>query len=236
MSKQPLEERVRQAAEAALADHHYVSAIDVLTGMRLLEPVHVAAWRKGRIDSLETMIQGSLNKISRSMQIFRAWAEEKGLQPSHTRYVRATRAGTVDLQFSVSGDADIEKFYSTHYVSPVLSERKREKLQQRLEEAPKPVVFQILRDSQCVECKTELPGGSLLYMDAEKPLCASCAGLSELVYLPAGDATLTRRATKYSQRAAVVVRFSRSRGRYERQGILVESTALEKAERELRGD
>ena len=40
--------------------------------------------------------------------------------------------------------------------------------------------------------------------------------------LPAGDMALTRRATKYSGKSATVVRFSRSRGRYERQGILVE--------------
>lgn len=56
--------------------------------------------------------------------------------------------------------------------------------------------------------------------------------MDDLEYLPAGDAALTRRAAKYSDRTTVVVRFSRSRGRYERQGILVEITALEKAERE----
>ena len=58
------------------------------------------------------------------------------------------------------------------------------------------------------------------------------AALDDLEYLPAGDAALTRRAAKYSGRTAVVVRFSRSRGRYERQGILVEETALKKAELE----
>jgi hypothetical protein len=56
--------------------------------------------------------------------------------------------------------------------------------------------------------------------------------MGELEYLPAGDMALTRRATKYSGKVATVVRFSRSRGRYERQGILVESAAVEKAEAE----
>ena len=50
--------------------------------------------------------------------------------------------------------------------------------------------------------------------------------------MPAGDAALTQRAAKSSNRTAVVVRFSRSRGRYERQDILVENSALEKAEQE----
>jgi hypothetical protein len=57
-----------------------------------------------------------------------------------------------------------------------------------------------------------------------------------LEYLPSGDAALTRRAAKYSGRAAVVVRFSRSRGRYERQGILIERAGLEKAEQECTAD
>lgn len=52
----------------------------------------------------------------------------------------------------------------------------------------------------------------------------------------AGDTALTRRATKYSERTAVVVRFIRARKRYERQGILVEILALEKAERECTED
>jgi hypothetical protein len=64
----------------------------------------------------------------------------------------------------------------------------------------------------------------------------TCARLDDLEYLPSGDAALTRRSTKYSERTAVVVRFSRSRGRYERQGVLVEKPALEKAEQECSED
>ena len=83
-------------------------------------------------------------------------------------------------------------------------------------------VFEIVRESQCSECGVEMLQGSLLFMEAEQPLCMQCAGFGDLEYLPAGDMALTRRATKYSERIAVVVRFSRSRKRYERQGILVE--------------
>jgi hypothetical protein len=54
--------------------------------------------------------------------------------------------------------------------------------------------------------------------------------MDHLVFCGAGDAALTRRASKYSGMSAVVVRFSRSRRRYERQGILVEQPALERAE------
>lgn len=98
------------------------------------------------------------------------------------------------------------------------------------------VVFSILRDSKCAECGGELWHGSLLYMESGRPLCLRCADLDHLVYLGRGDAALTRRARKYSTLSAVVVRFSRSRGRYERQGLLVEEAALERAERECLAD
>jgi hypothetical protein len=231
-----LNKRVVSAAEAALAHKRYVSAIDVLTRTGLLAATHVESWRKGRIEFLERAIQANLKKISQSMAVFRQWALEKGLKPGETRYARRTRTGTVDLRFSRSGDPAIEKNYRTHYVSAALSERKKERLTQKLSSPAPPVVFEILRDSACSECGAELARGSFLVMEAEQPLCLPCARLGDLGFLPAGDAALTRRSGRYSERTAVVVRFSRSRGRYERQGILVEQSALEKAEQECSED
>jgi hypothetical protein len=98
------------------------------------------------------------------------------------------------------------------------------------------VVFSIVRDSECAECKRELWKGSFLRMEHDRPLCLSCADLDHLWFLPSGDTALTRRASKYSTLRAVVVRFSRSRGRYERQGVLVEQAALERAEQECLND
>ena len=60
--------------------------------------------------------------------------------------------------------------------------------------------------------------------------------MDHLVYLPAGDAALTRRAKAASRLAAVVVRFSRARKRYERQGVLVEEDALAAAEEQCLAD
>ena len=161
--RQTLEERVVEAAEAALADHGYVNAVDVLTGMRLLSPSHVESWRKGRLDFLERWIQGNLDKISRSLSFFWQWARDKGLRPSETRYVRVGRDGTVDLRFTASGDPEIERNYRTHFVSPALAGRKLEKLEEKLSQAPRPVVFEIVRDSECTECGAELPKGSMLF-------------------------------------------------------------------------
>lgn len=82
----------------------------------------------------------------------------------------------------------------------------------------------------------ELGGGGLLKMEDGGPLCLACADLDHLVYLPRGDAALTRRARKHSRLCAVVVRFSRARRRYERQGLLVEDGALVRAEQECLSD
>lgn len=106
----------------------------------------------------------------------------------------------------------------------------------KIAESSEIVVFSILKPSACAECGEELWKGSFLRMEKGKPLCLECADLDHLVFIPRGDAALTRRSRKYSTLSAVVVRFSRSRKRYERQGLLVESGALERAQEECISD
>ena len=98
------------------------------------------------------------------------------------------------------------------------------------------VVFSILKDSRCADCRLEVARSRLLRMEKDRPLCLECADLGHLVYLPRGDVALTRRSRKYSTLSAVVLRFSRARNRYERQGLLVERAALERAESECLSD
>ena len=95
------------------------------------------------------------------------------------------------------------------------------------------LVIQPVRDWTCAECGGT---GDLLRMDDAGPLCLSCADLDHLVFLPSGDTALTRRAAKASNLSAVVVRWSRTRKRYERQGILVEEPALAAAEQQCLSD
>lgn len=104
------------------------------------------------------------------------------------------------------------------------------------EESKDLVVFDILRDSECAECRKELLAHDFLFIEDGRPLCLTCADLDHLAYLPRGDTALTRRARKYSSLSAVVVRFSRARKRYERQGVLVEEAALERAEEDCHAD
>ena len=234
--KPSLEERVVRAAEGALADHNYVSPIDVLTGMGLLAPSNVERWRKGLLNYLREMIQGSPEKINRTLAIFQDWALKRGLQPQEVAYFARTVGQTKELRFTAEARPEEETVYRIHYLSPDLSENKQEKLKERLSRPPEIVVFEILRDSQCSQCKSELSRGSFLLMEAGQPLCMHCADLDHLVFLPSGDTALTRRAKKHSALSAVVVRFSRARKRYERQGILVQEAALARAEEECLSD
>ncbi|GAA2520470.1 MULTISPECIES: DUF2293 domain-containing protein [Streptomyces] len=96
------------------------------------------------------------------------------------------------------------------------------------------VVHQPLRRRHCAGCRRGPL--SLLVVEDGAPRCLDCADLSHLVFLPRGDTALTRRAREESALSAVVVRFNRRRGRYERQGVLVEEEALDRAERRCLAD
>ena len=99
------------------------------------------------------------------------------------------------------------------------------------------LVFISNRDSKCDECKEELGHHAWITLKEGKgALCLSCADLDHLVFLASGDAALTRRARKHSTLAAVVLKWSQARKRYERQGLLMENRALEKAEEECLAD
>jgi len=98
-------------------------------------------------------------------------------------------------------------------------------------------VFISHRSSTCGECTEDLGRKAWITLVRDKgALCLSCADLDHLIFLASGDAALTRRARKHSLLSAVVLKWSRARKRYERQGLLVEERALELAEDECLAD
>ncbi len=98
-------------------------------------------------------------------------------------------------------------------------------------------VFITTTSPTCSECGEELGRGAWITLVENKgALCLSCADLDHLLFLPSGDAALTRRARKHSTLSAVVLKWSRARKRYERQGLLVEAQGLEQAEQECLAD
>jgi hypothetical protein len=196
----------------------------------MARPRSRGALATGQIDCLEFAVRANLSRISEAMKLFRSWATERRLFPSETHCIARTPQRQA-LRFSVSGDPTIEQLYRTHWVSRDLSKAKQERLAERTSRAPELVVIRPLNEAwTCHRCGGS---GDLLVMENGGPACLRCVGLDDLAFLPTGDALLTRRARAKSARYAVVVRFSKSRGRYERQGLLVEAQALADARREV---
>ena len=106
-------------------------------------------------------------------------------------------------------------------------------LTERQGKPPDLIVILPLKDWTCAGCGGT---GDLLTMEDAGPLCLSCTDMDHLIFIPSGDAALTRRTRQASSLSAVVVRWSRSRKRYERQGILAEEPALVQAEERCLAD
>lgn len=225
-----LGDRVIRAAEAALAAQKYASPVDVLVGIGWLDPGALKRWQLGQVEHLEAVVQTGQPRVSEAMELFRSWATAKGLAPSETHYIARTPSRQT-LRFSESGDPTIEKLYRTHWISGELSQKERGRLVERASHAPELVVIQPLNETwTCHRCGGT---GDLLIMESPGPACLRCTGLDDLEFLPAGDALLTRRVKAKSATHAVVVRFSKTRRRYERQGMLVEQRTLADVQREL---
>ena len=227
-----LQRRVAAAADALLAQGTSIAPVDVLMGIGWLPASAVDAWRRGRTECLEQLAPVSPDMLTAALQHLRRWAADTGLVPSEVTYLAATRDRRA-LRFTADGAQATERAWRTHWTRSDLSGAARQREIKAQSKAPDLVVIEPLNQWTCAGCGGS---GSLLFMEDGQPLCMGCAELDHLVFLPAGNAALSRRAKQASRLAAVVVRFSRSRKRYERQGILVEEAALEQAETQCLAD
>lgn len=232
-------DRVRAAAESALKAEGAVGPLELFQHMRFLDPCHVEGWHKGNeyYRTLEQWVQVGPEKFEKTLRYFEEWVRERGLQAIEAPYTARSLQGVEQLRVTAEGDPEREKFYRTRYAPAGLAQRKAKRLSDKLTKAPDLVVFEkVSEEGNCSECGAELIKGNLLFMEKGKALCLVCADLDHLVFLPAGDTALSRRSRKYSPLSAVVVRFSRTRRRYERQGLLVTEAALAQADHECAGD
>jgi hypothetical protein len=227
-----LRARVEGAAQDELAASRQVSAIDVFCRLGWLTQNHLDHWQRGRTEYLEPLRTLRPQNLAAALDTLREWAGERGLRPSETAYVSATRDRRT-LRF-VGEDEAIEQAIRTHWLSAELTDAQRERVVEKQNRPPDLLVIEPIRSWTCSGCAQE--DGDFLVMEDAGPLCLTCADLDTLLFLPAGDATLTRRAKKASSLSAVVVRWNRSRKRYQRQGLLVEEAALRQAEESCLAD
>src|SRR3954467_10907380 len=189
-NRNTLSDRVARAAEATLAAEGHVSPVDVFLGIGWLDGGTVERWRRGQIDCIEAAVQTSPPRILEALTLLQSWATERGLSPNQADYVARTPQRQA-LRFSRSGDPALEARYRTHWVSPKLSEKKRERLIEEASRAPELVVILPLNgDWACNRCGRS---GDFLMMEDPGPVSLRCMGLDDLEFLPAGDALLSRR-------------------------------------------
>lgn len=229
MEDQDIRARVHRVAEQMLAQQQYVRPIDVLLGLGWLAPSHVDRWRQGRVPYLEPEVQAGAGKVSTAMLELRRWARASGLTRSETAYVARTRDRR-RLRFSASGDPKVER------VPDALG----------LAGAVRPQAGAPRRATE----PTTRPGGDRrkqavdLHQVRSRVRCRrgphdggrrrAMPGLRRprSPRVPAGRRCGAHPPGQEAERSAVVVRWSRSRKRYERQGILAEPGAIERAEAE----
>ncbi len=228
----PVQTRVEKAAERILLKNGHVCLIDVFGGLGWLASSTVDLWRQGRVEFLEGGIQVGHEKLARAVETFHVWAAARGLTATEDEYVAGTRDRHA-LRFTSSGDPELERRYKTRYLTPDLPERKRARIAEKTSKPPDLKVFEPHREWKCDTCGS---AEGYLFLERETALCVACADLDHLVFLPAGSATLSRRAKAASRLSAIVLRFNKRLGRYARLGVLVEPEALERAEEQCLGD
>ena len=105
----PLYPRIARTVAAILQRGTVVAPVDVLVGMGLLASDHLEAWRRGRVPTLEQVINCNLTRLSR---------HDLNLVPSVTVYRRWGKGPKQALRFTRSGDPKLEEAYARHFVWP----------------------------------------------------------------------------------------------------------------------
>ncbi|HVW45160.1 MAG TPA: DUF2293 domain-containing protein [Amycolatopsis sp.] len=227
-----LQRRVNAAADDVLRRQKYVAPVDILVQLGWTRWAAVEAWRQGRLGRLADELAVDQARVSTAFEYLLGWARERGLHPSETAYVAATRDRR---RLVFAGDEATDRVFRTHWISTDLSDKQREGLTARQNKAPDLIVVVPAGRWTCGGCGMRAEAGEWQLPEAD-PLCLTCADFDHLVFLPAGNAALSRRAKQESTLSALVMRFNKRRKRHERQGILVEQAALERAEEQCLAD
>lgn len=226
-----LNSRVVAVAAAALAQRKYVAPVEVFAGLGWVQSARIEQWRRGRFSPLAEALPVDNARITEALHCLQAWARENQLTPADTAYIAGTRDRR-DLRFT--DDDTLDRLCRTHWLATDLTEKQRARMTERQNKAPDLAVILAAAPWTCGGCGATGQTDDLMLPEGH--LCLTCADFDHLVMLPAGNAALSRRAKQESALSVLVQRFNRRRKRYERQGILVEEAALERAEQQCLAD
>ena len=114
----PLFPKISRAVEIILEREKVVRPIDVLIGMQLLSRNNLEEWRCGRVPYLEAVIDCNLTRLSLLLRVLRFHFHDLSLVPSTAAYIRHGSGPNRQLRFTKTGDAKLERAYSTHFIWP----------------------------------------------------------------------------------------------------------------------
>jgi hypothetical protein len=118
MNREKLSASVKGCSHKLMMIKGYVSPIDVFMEMNILSEANYKDWRFKKISYLERVLQVNLMKCSFIMKEIRSVARENNWKPSKTAYNSWGKGKKLNLQFSKSGNPNIEEQYRTHYIKP----------------------------------------------------------------------------------------------------------------------
>ncbi|TFE24719.1 hypothetical protein [Cohnella luojiensis] len=133
MNRQELHIKVRSAVHQLIHEKGYASPLDLFVKMGKISSKLVEEWRFGRVPYLERVLHGNLAQFSFIMAKLRETAREMDLKESYTVYLKWGKGPKCQLRFSKSGDTDVERNYSTHFIvkkpkAPLLAQDELTKL------------------------------------------------------------------------------------------------------------
>ena len=130
-----LQASVHSAMYTLVKEQGVASPAEVLIAIGALSKDDYERWRHGKIEFLERACKINLRKLSLVNREIRAYARKHDLKPSWTfpnrwgKKRKDSNGKTIKLRFSKSGDENIERQYSTHYVSQQKAAEAKERRQ-----------------------------------------------------------------------------------------------------------
>ena len=234
-----IRQRVYEACNDLIRRDKSVGPIDLLCRLGFLHASHIQQWQTGNpsFQAIEPHIQCGPKKREQTWAAFKEWTLENNLEPFRYELKRASHKGSQPLQITSTGDPKQEEFFRTRYRSADLTDKQKQRLDEKHSKPPDLFVFELVSEpGNCSECDSSLNTGDLFFLEEKNLVCLQCADMDHLEFLPSGDATLTRRSRKHSPLSAIVKRFNRRRKRYDRLGILVTPESIDAAHAQNKGD
>jgi len=130
MNRNELQKKLSVITSDLLREQGHIAFVDIFMRLGYLDARDYESWRMNRIPFLEKAIKVNLGKIGFIMKTVRHNCQNGNLTESWTSYKSWGKGKKVCLQFSRSGEDNIEKTYATHFIKPKQLSKKQEEAEQ----------------------------------------------------------------------------------------------------------